>query len=425
MISVIFYLAALLLAALAVWIIVPVILREPGRQDSNRVQENIVVARQRLEELRQRESSGEIDPQDAAQIREEIESELLSDVGDSSADETALAAENRGRAAKLIAAAVAVLIPVCAGVMYLLVGEPGGVAISPSAEVAQVQEAAPVSEAAEDAMQNLDQLTQRLLGHLAENSDDALGWRTLGQLFVAQQRFAEAAGAFRQVRGLEGDSAEFLVREADALAMARNGVLQGQPEVLIQTALELDPNHTGGLWLAGLAAGERGDVRAALDFWKRAEGTTQNEELLAEIRRLIESGTAELARLGDSAVSGEAQSAGPVIRVQVSIDPFVLEEVSPEDVVFVFARAFNGPPAPLAVLKMQVKDLPITADLDDSMAMLPNLNISSFEQVFVVARVSFSGAPKAQSGDYFGQSEPIRPGVDQDLVEIAISERVP
>ncbi len=423
--SVVFYLFALVLVALAVLIIVPVVLRQPPLTEHlERHRQNIRVARQRLAELKQRETANEIEAADAELIREEIERGLLDDIDEQTTDESDVARQGSVKAIRWVATGIAIFIPLAAGTMYLAVGEPGGVSHQPRGDrVAAQQSPAPDAETGQ--AQSFEQLTQRLLTHLATETDDVLGWRTLAQLFVAQQRFSEAAGAYKMVRELEGDSAENLVREADAVAMANNGVLQGQPERLIEAALQLDPEYTGALWLAGLAAGERGDVAVAVDYWMRAEQTTDNEEMLAEIRRLIESGTAELARIEGQESSGSTPSASPAITVTASVDQKVLAEVNPDTTVFIFARAHNGPPAPLAVVKKQVKDLPITVVLDDSLAMLPNLNISAFEQVFVVARISFAGTPQAQSGDYFGQSAAIRPGIDQDALHISISERVP
>ncbi len=422
--SVIFSLFALLLVVSAVWFIVPVILRGSRREISDRRQKNIEVAKHRLAELEQRENTGEVDPEDAAQIREEIETELYRDVHNLTDSAEPVANSSTG-ATKGVAVAVSVFVPLGAGVLYFLVGEPSGISIQPPATMATVQESEQENDETGVDAQDLEQLTQRLMTHLATNTDDALGWSTVGQLFVAQQKYAEAAVAYKKVRELQGDSAEFLVREADARAMANDGVLQGQPEALILTALEIEPDNTGGLWLAGLAAGERGEVEVAMDYWQRAEQTTDNEEMLNQLRQLIEAGTAELERVGKSVSSRSDQTVAPVVKVQVSIESSILSKIDPDDTVFIIARAFNGPPAPLAAVKKQVKDLPISLELDDSLAMLPNLNISSFEQVLVIARVSRSGTAQSQSGDFFGQSEPVRPGVDHAVVEIVISEQVP
>jgi len=73
---------------------------------------------------------------------------------------------------------------------------------------------------------------------------------------------------------------------------------------------------------------------------------------------------------------------------------------------------------PLAILRKQVRDLPITFELDDSMAMSPQMKLSAFDQVVVVARISKSGTAMPQSGDAEGLSRPLRPGSKNVNVQI-------
>jgi cytochrome c-type biogenesis protein CcmH len=91
----------------------------------------------------------------------------------------------------------------------------------------------------------------------------------------------------------------------------------------------------------------------------------------------------------------------------VSLSPQLKDKVSPEDTVFVFARAAEGPPMPLAVARVRVRDLPYRFALDDSMAMSPALKLSAFPKVVVTARVSKSGGASAQPGDLQGASGPV------------------
>ena len=65
---------------------------------------------------------------------------------------------------------------------------------------------------------------------------------------------------------------------------------------------------------------------------------------------------------------------------------------------------------PLAVVKKQVKDLPLKITLDDSMAMTPSMKLSNFSEVMVMARVSSSGNALPQAGDYVGQVETAKLG---------------
>ena len=101
-------------------------------------------------------------------------------------------------------------------------------------------------------------------------------------------------------------------------------------------------------------------------------------------------------------VASSAQQAAPAsITVSINLDANLRSQVAPSDAVFVYARAMQGPPMPLAVKKLTVGDLPASISLSDSDAMMPTMKLSSFEQVVVGARVSKSGNPVAQAGDFF------------------------
>jgi cytochrome c-type biogenesis protein CcmH len=91
---------------------------------------------------------------------------------------------------------------------------------------------------------------------------------------------------------------------------------------------------------------------------------------------------------------------------------------SPEDTVFIFARAAQGERVPLAVLRKQVKDLPLQFTLDDSMGMSPQNRLSSANQVVVSARISKSGQAMPQSGDISGQAPLVAVGTSGIAIEI-------
>jgi cytochrome c-type biogenesis protein CcmH len=421
--SVLFFLIATVLVCIAVGSLVRVILREPISQEVAREQKNIEVARQRLEELRQRIAVGEIESADAETLQEEIERGLLIDLDETNGEEGFQIHSSRDKVNRWTAVAVALVIPIAAGALYLVLGQPSVISNPPVANT-QVADGGVLDNETNLEAQAFEERTQEVMRRLMEQPDDALGWDTLARLFVAQERFAEAAGALKKFRELAGDSADVLVREANALAFANNGELRGEPESLIDRALELDPQHFGALFLAGFAVALRQDYQSALDYWHRAETLSPNEDVRSEIRRLISGAEAEIAGTGSSTGDGVSTvAAGQSVRVSVSVEPAILEQVDPQDSVFIFARALQGPAVPLAVVKRQVKDLPLVIELDDNSAMVPNMTISAFDKISIVARISRSGTAQAASGDFFGETEVIEPKITSE-VAITISEQV-
>ena len=126
-----------------------------------------------------------------------------------------------------------------------------------------------------------------------------------------------------------------------------------------------------------------------------------------------------------STATASAQGQGYTLKVTVGISPALKSKSAPEQVVFVFAKAVTGPRAPLAAVRAQVKDLPLTVTLDDSMAMAPMFRLSMFKDVNVSARVSQDGQAIKKSGDFEGLSPNIKLVQDNKPITVIIDHIVP
>jgi len=113
-----------------------------------------------------------------------------------------------------------------------------------------------------------------------------------------------------------------------------------------------------------------------------------------------------------------AASTGQTVSGTVALAPVLMKQVGPDDTVFVFARPSQGSRMPLALLRKQVKDLPIVFTLDDSMAMSPASTLSQAGRVVVGARISKSGNAIPEKGDLAGQSVPVVVGTQGLKIEI-------
>jgi cytochrome c-type biogenesis protein CcmH len=177
--------------------------------------------------------------------------------------------------------------------------------------------------------------------------------------------------------------------------------------------------------MAATAAYQSGQYQTAADYYHKVEPLLDGQPL-QQVKSMIQ----QLAQQGygsdPTAVAAAPQPDQSTVSLQVNVtlDPALKDKAAPNDTVFIFAKAVNGPPMPLAVVRKTVADLPLTVTLDDTQAMTPQLKLSSFDQVTVGARISSTGNAMTQSGDLQGQAQPINTGTSE-AVDITIDEVTP
>jgi cytochrome c-type biogenesis protein CcmH len=313
--------------------------------------------------------------------------------------------------AKVLAITLAVLLPLVTIPIYMKLG-------STDALISQE----PIATDADGIIRS-DEGLQKMEKRLKRVPKSPNDWWTLARSYTELKRYADAVRAYEQLVSLVPGEAQLWANYADVYAMAHGQTLQN-PEVgkLLAKSLELDSNNPTALALYGSAAMERGDYVEAITSWQKLvdqvqPGSPDAQMYIGGVKRAREllaaqpGGKEKLAKLSTGkAPEKSASNAAKAVTGKVALSPALAGKVAPTDIVFILARAAQGPKMPLAVMRMQVKDLPVKFSLDDSMAMQPQLKLSGFDQVVVVARVSKSGTPMAQSGDLQGLTKAVKPG---------------
>ena len=105
------------------------------------------------------------------------------------------------------------------------------------------------------------------------------------------------------------------------------------------------------------------------------------------------------------------------------LGPDVAANAPADATVFIFARASQGPRMPLALVRTQVNKLPLEYSLEDGQAMMPGMELSNFQTVDIVARVSKSGNAVPGSGDLEGVVKGV--SVGSEGVEVVIDRVLP
>jgi cytochrome c-type biogenesis protein CcmH len=258
------------------------------------------------------------------------------------------------------------------------------------------------SGAGVDSQPDIEQMVSALATRLEGDPDDVDGWRMLGRSYMTMQNFDGAVNAYERAVELEqSQNAQTLVALGSALLARNNTQIEGRTAALFESALALEPNNPEALFYGGIAALNRGNQDLAASRWEILLGLNPPEQ----IRGIIEQRIAEWRDQPLPSVmapSNEDSAAG--IIADVSIGPAAKEDLPAEASVFIIARDPAQPSPPIAVARRLLSELPTVVELKDSDSMIPGRILSAFAEVEVVVRVSVSGQPIAQLGDWFGSA---------------------
>ena len=371
-----------------------------------------------------------------AQAKIDLEKNLLEDMGKAEkadSDEIEGADNSSPLGNKIGAGIIILVVPIVAFSLYGKWG--GGVeAIDPASIPEEVKVAKQKHNQKESIQKMLVQLEQRL----KDDPNDGEGWFMLARSYQFLKRYDDAVMAFEKSLPLGGSqSADVLSSYADAIAMAANRVLTDKAIDVLKQAVAINPTHIKSLWLVGTASYQNKNYSDALKYWERlhavlepgSDDANQIAMNIGEVRSLLGLPPMPVNTAASAAPvpATQAASTAPMsdARVQgnISLSGAIAAKASPEDTVFVFARAATGPRMPLAIIRKQVKDIPFDFTLDDSLAMNATMKISSYPQIIVGARISKTGNAMPQPGDLQGLSGVITVA-DEKIVKIVIKEEV-
>lgn len=377
--------ATLVLVASAV-VILPLTRAAPA-PEGEKGGERLAVLAHGMRELDAELEAGTLDRGEYEEAKRELERQALE------ADATPRNRAVRGGRSGWVAALVAgIALPLLAVVLYVALGQPAAL----SGRVNAVAHAGDGSDSAE-----LAAMTRMLARRLKQSGGDAQGWLLLARSYRSIGRLQDAVSAYRKVAALTPDNADLLVEYANTLSVSRSRNLAGEPSQLIERALKIDPDNLNALALAGAAALQAGKRADAVRDWTHLKSLIPAD---SPDRLRVEALIARAQGKRPPAVPGAA------IHGTVTMSDALAGKISPADTLFIFARAPDGPPMPLAVVRRPAAGFPAKFTLDDSRAMAPGLHLSQFPSVSIVARISRNGSANVQPGDLEGRIDGVSVG---------------
>lgn len=429
----------------ALLFIIPTLLRNRDVQQETVEHDavNITVYRDQFAELDNDLENDILTREQYNKSKQELQQRMLLDVPER---EKMIIKKNKKIHNIALSTVIGLTLPLAAVFLYLVIGDTRG--LLPQAQLANATQMNRGGEASPSGHDNFSSVLDNLIARLNNNPEDIEGWIMLGRTYAIMERYTEASNTYAKLVELVPNNPQILSDYADVLAMKNQGNLAGKPTELIFEALRIDPQYPKALALAGTAEFEQGKFEQAAVHWEKLlELIPADSQLAKSVKESIDE--AKTLAAGGQVAASEQQAkipeaqqqpqqanvllekasvdaTAPVsisISGQVSISKELASKASPNDTLFIYARAKTGPKMPLAILRLKASDLPATFTLTDDMAMTPTMKMSSFSEVVIEARISKSGQAVPASGDLQGFSQPVKIG--NNNIAILIDKQIP
>jgi cytochrome c-type biogenesis protein CcmH len=248
-------------------------------------------------------------------------------------------------------------------------------------------------------------LVRELEAHLERNPSDAEGWSFLAGSYMQLGRYADGRAAYERLWTLTPEpDAELKIAYAESQILTDRSSLTGEAGRLVEEALAERPGDPKALWYGGLVALELGRDDAVRTRWTQLLALNPPENVANIVRSQLEA-------LGGGQGGGAPAVSGPAIKLNVALgEGRAVATLGPSAQLFIMALAPEGGP-PLAVIRRPPTAVPGEFTISDADSMMAGRSLANFPEVRVVARLSRSGQPIAQAGDWFAEAT-VRPGDD-------------
>jgi cytochrome c-type biogenesis protein CcmH len=292
---------------------------------------------------------------------------------------------------------------------------------------------------------SMESVTAALEARLQQEPNDLEGWRMLGRSYLVSGNAAKAAAAYERANSIApAKDMGLLLDLAEALVLTEDAAAQPRAKAIIDEALAADANNEKALWYQGVMAVRSGDFETAKRNWTRLLETNPPPEIrevianqLRELGVDVPGGPAAPAMAaaaagpmaGGGMAAGAAMGGGDVapkgrtLRISVKLDPSLASKLQPGVPLFIAAREPGIPGPPIAATRISADQLPAMVVLSDANTMIEGRDLSSVNDVEIVARVAFGGTAVTVSGDLIGRAVQKKGGAEN--LEVVINQVQP
>jgi cytochrome c-type biogenesis protein CcmH len=259
--------------------------------------------------------------------------------------------------------------------------------------------------------------------HLKSDTDNLQYWFLLARLYSEKGDFANAAIAYGEIIKRDQSSGMVMAELAQAMFLRDKHQMNDEIGSLAKKALELEPNNSTALGLLGIFAFSKKDYPGAIKAWQKAVDLLgANTEGGIGLSQGIEKAKSLYLAEGGSSDAMDKSLASKSISLSVAVDPKIKAESN--QLVYVYARAWQGSKMPLAITRIPFSQLPTQVTLTEAMAMSPQATLATATQIELVARISHDGSANAKSGDWQTSQGPFDLNELPESISLVIDKQI-
>ncbi len=373
------------------------------------------IVEDRKAEILEAKERGELDEEEYAALERDLSKTL--NTQEVTRPDDPERAVTYGNKSKVTVVALALLIPLTSLYLYFQHGAKS------DWEITDALRSLP--QEGPQALESRRQLQDKIRHRLDGSPENGNLWFLLANISAQIGDFEESVKSYRYLKSLYPDSPVIIAELAQSLFLRAGNVVTPEVRENTQLALALSSEIPTALGLAGIDAFQKQEYSTAIDYWEKAiKRLEPDSPASVALSEGIVRAQSALGIRGKNTSKDKTSSTVASVDVKVALAESVLD-LSGNETLFVYARAWQGPRMPLAIKRISAKNFPVEVTLDSTMAMAAGMDITSVAQLELVARISRSGNAVPQSGDWSGSFGPVILGELNGAIELTISEQTP
>lgn len=285
-------------------------------------------------------------------------------------------------------------------------------------------------EGYEPTEQELRDLLIGMRTHLDKNPNDAIGWlrySRLGELFQNRELVEDS---LKRAYQLDPNSIDIRLGYIGMKMQLEDQYSQKQADAMLENILKEHPENLQALSMSAFSALEKQDYAGAIKNWQKMLTLTVPNSQQADMLRgsiayaenkMTLASISQMSRKDNEVHQQENKVAavGPAYQVLIEVAEQV--KIPSDGYLFVYAQSVNGPPMPVAAIKMKLPNFPVMVEISDANAMLEGMKLSDYPQFTIQARISVDGNVKNTEGQWKGITDAIDAG-STEQIKLLISE---